>query len=322
VSTEGENHRRTEPSGPALEPGTLWDRTTTAFERASKSGALQPIGTESALVPDGGVDFVVRIISSLLRKDEERGQRDLQRSVTGEEVNPFLPYERAMFVADVSTTHLCLLNKFNVIDHHLLIVTREFESQERLLTEADLEAMWRCMAEFKGLAFYNGGRIAGASERHKHLQMIPLPIADVGLEVPIEPLLASVEFEGRLGRASALPFVHRYAETPGYALRDPARAAAETLQSYRAMLEEVGLNRRSEPPDAVQSAPYNLLVTRDWMLLVPRSREFFEGVSINAIAFSGGLLVRNRRQLAILSERGPMAALREAAVTPSERSRS
>jgi ATP adenylyltransferase len=298
-----------------LEPGTLWDRTTAAFERASKSGALQPIGTESALVSDAGVDFVVRIISSLERKAEERERRERKRSVTGEEFNPFLPCERAMFVADVSRSHLCLLNKFNVIDHHLLIVTREFESQERLLTESDFEAMWRCMAEFKGLAFYNGGRIAGASEPHKHLQMIPLPVADMGLEVPIEPLLASVELEGSLGQASALPFVHRYAETPGHSLHDPARGAAETLQSYRAMLEEVGLNRRNEPPDAVQSAPYNLLCTRDWMLLVPRSREFFEGVSINAIAFAGGLLVRNRRQLAILEDRGPMAALRETAVT-------
>lgn len=298
-----------------LEPGTLWDRTTAAFERALTSGALQPISTESVLVPDGGVDFVVRIISGLERKDEERERRDQEQSATGEGFNPFLPYEPAMFVSDVSRSHLCLLNKFNVIDHHLLIVTREFENQECLLTESDFAAMWRCMAEFKGLAFYNGGRIAGASEPHKHLQMIPLPVADIGPEVPIEPLLASVEIEGSLGQASALPFVHRYAETSGHALQDPARAAAETLRSYRAMLEEVGLNRRSEPPDAVQSAPYNLLCTRDWMLLVPRSREFFEGVSINAIGFAGGLLVRNRRQLAILRDRGPMAALRETAVT-------
>jgi ATP adenylyltransferase len=294
-----------------LEPGTLWERTTAAFERALASGALQPIGTDSALIPDAGVDFVVRIIGSLSRKAEDRKRRDREQSETGERRNPFLPYEPAMFVADVSPSHLCLLNKFNVIDHHLLIVTREFESQDRLLTESDFEAMWRCMAEFNGLAFYNGGRIAGASEPHKHLQMIPLPVADKGLDVPIEPLLASAELEGSLGQASALPFSHRYAETPRHAFRDPARAAAETLGLYRAMLEELELNRRSEPPDAVQIAPYNLLCTRDWMLLVPRTRELFEGVSINAIGFAGGLLVRNPEQLAVLRDRGPMAALRE-----------
>jgi len=296
-----------------FEPGTLWNRTTAASERALASGALQPIGTESALIPDAGVDFVVRIIGSLSRKSEDHERRDREQSLTGERFDPFLPHEPSMFVADVSRSHLCLLNKFNVIDHHLLIVTREFEDQECLLTESDFDAMWRCMAEFRGLAFYNGGRTAGASEPHKHLQMIPLPLADRGLEVPIEPLLESVELDGSLGQASALPFAHRYAETPSNALRDPAGAAAETRELYRAMLEEVGLNRRSDPPDAVQSAPYNWLCTRDWMLLVPRTCEFFEGVSVNAIGFAGGLLVRNREQLEVLRVRGPMAALRKTA---------
>ena len=46
-----------------------------------------------------------------------------------------------MFVADVSDTHLCLLNKFNVIEHHLLIVTRKFEHQETLLTVRDFQAV-------------------------------------------------------------------------------------------------------------------------------------------------------------------------------------
>ncbi|NIO40609.1 MAG: phosphorylase, partial [Burkholderiales bacterium] len=39
-------------------------------------------------------------------------------------MNPFLPYGKDLFVSDISETHLALLNKFNVIDYHLLIVTR------------------------------------------------------------------------------------------------------------------------------------------------------------------------------------------------------
>jgi ATP adenylyltransferase len=69
----------------------------------------------------------------LSRKAENRERRDREQSATGERFNPFLPCEQDMFVADVSRSHLCLLNKFNVIDHHLLIVTREFENQECLL---------------------------------------------------------------------------------------------------------------------------------------------------------------------------------------------
>jgi ATP adenylyltransferase len=50
------------------------------------------------------------------------------------------------------------------------------------------------------------------------------------------------------------------------------------------------------------------------MLLVPRSREFFEGISINSLGFAGALLVRNESQLHILTQRGPMSALKEVAL--------
>jgi ATP adenylyltransferase len=58
-----------------------------------------------------------------------------------------------------------------------------------------------------------------------------------------------------------------------------------------------------------QSAPYNLLVTRDWLLVVPRSREHAGGVSINALGYAGSLFVRDGAELARLREMGPMRAL-------------
>jgi ATP adenylyltransferase len=56
--------------------------------------------------------------------------------------------------------------------------------------------------------------------------------------------------------------------------------------------------------------PYNLLVTDRWMLVVPRSRERFEGISINALGFAGALLVRDPAQLAAVERAGPMSVLR------------
>ena len=43
-----------------------------ATRRALASGALQPIETESLVVPDSGVEFVVRVVSSLERKAAAR----------------------------------------------------------------------------------------------------------------------------------------------------------------------------------------------------------------------------------------------------------
>jgi len=59
--------------------------------------------------------------------------------------NPFLPYDEALWVAHLSASHTLLLNKFNVVRHHLLVVTRAFEPQAAPLTAGDLGATWRVM---------------------------------------------------------------------------------------------------------------------------------------------------------------------------------
>jgi ATP adenylyltransferase len=50
------------------------------------------------------------------------------------------------------------------------------------------------------------------------------------------------------------------------------------------------------------------------MLLVPRSREFFNSISINSLGFAGALLVRNGEQMDILKKLGPMTALKSVAL--------
>jgi ATP adenylyltransferase len=60
--------------------------------------------------------------------------------------------------------------------------------------------------------------------------------------------------------------------------------------------------------------PYCLVVTRGFMLLVPRSREHFEDISFNSLAFVGSLFLRNEQQLERLRAYGPMNALRSVAL--------
>lgn len=62
------------------------------------------------------------------------------------------------------------------------------------------------------------------------------------------------------------------------------------------------------------SAPYNLLVTPQWMLLVPRTLERVEGISVNALGFAGSLFVRDTAQMQIVRRLGPMTVLERVAV--------
>ncbi|MEF1435428.1 hypothetical protein QWU86_11430, partial [Neisseria gonorrhoeae] len=60
--------------------------------------------------------------------------------------------------------------------------------------------------------------------------------------------------------------------------------------------------------------PYNLLVTPQWMLLVPRTLERVEGISVNALGFAGSLFVRDTAQMQIVRRLGPMTVLERVAV--------
>ncbi len=80
------------------------------------------------------------------------------------------------------------------------------------------------------------------------------------------------------------------------------------------MLRHVGLDSPQNSGLTLQSAPYCFLVTRGWMLLVPRSKEFFGDISLNSLAFVGSLFVRNEQQLESLKNVGPMNALKAVAL--------
>lgn len=287
-----------------LESSILWRRLVEQTEYALKCGALQSIPTNYEFVEQGGVRFLVRILANLVRKDAAKSSEK-----TDKDFNPFLPYEEDLFVADISDTHVCLLNKFNVVEHHLLIVTRAFAEQESWLDLADFQAMWLTLTEFDGLAFYNSGSVAGASQRHKHLQLVPLPLVDDGEEIPIAPLLKTAKFEDGIGKIPNLPFVHAIAKFDPSWINSPDVAAEMTLKCYLNLQKAVGLLNDVEEIGDRPNGAYNLLATRQWMMIVPRSQEFFQGISINSLGFAGALLVRNQEQKQLLLETGPLNIL-------------
>lgn len=288
-----------------LQPGTLWPAILQRTSYALQSGVLCPIENVQATIEDGGVRFLVRQVSSLARKDKAR-----RTSRAGG--NPFLPYDPALFVADISDTHVALLNKFNVIAHHLLIVTRRFEPQESLLTVPDIEALLACMAEFPSLGFYNGGAAAGASQGHKHLQIVPLPLAEGGSALPIGSLLEAARFAGAIGAVPGLAFAHAFAPLDLFAAT-VEEAACTAYERYRALLDAAGVRAVEVGGGLRQSAPYNLLVMPAGLLLVPRATECVEGISVNALAFAGSLFVRDAAQMRAIEALGPMRLLRRAA---------
>ena len=279
-----------------LVPGTLWTSVKKTTELALNSGALKSIPTALEIVEQDGIKFMIRILANLNRKQADKEKQKQQISKTGKEFNPFLPYEQDLFVTDISPTHVCLLNKFNVVDNHLLIITRIFEQQETLLTLEDFTAMWACLGEFEGLVFYNGGKLAGASQPHKHLQIVPFSETDI----PISPLLKPAKLENNMGTIREFPFLHAF--THLHSGENPK----VTLEKYHTLLRTVGIKPLE---NNLQSAAYNLLITRKWMLIVPRKQEELAEISINSLGFAGALLVKNQQQMELLKNINPINIL-------------
>ncbi len=298
-----------------LKSGHLWSRLTQQTEYARQTGALQSITTDYQFINQDNISFLVRSVSNLARKEKAQRKQKQTEIITGKYFDPFLPYEEDLFVSDISPTHLCLLNKFNVVEHHLLIVTRAFEEQDNLLNFNDFVALWACMQEIDGLAFYNGGKIAGASQRHKHLQLVPLPFIPNTKIIPIQPVVNEVVFNNSLGKIPSFPFEHAIAQIEITDLDSPLTAGKAMLDCYYSLLETVGLSVNIE--SLLQPVAYNLLATRNWMLLVPRSQEAFASISINSLGFAGSLFVRDRPSLELLKELSPMKILTNVAIANS-----
>ena len=81
------------------------------------------------------------------------------------------------------------------------------------------------------------------------------------------------------------------------------------LRAYAALLRAL---------DLFEQPPYNLLLSRRWMLVVKRAHRDGEGVDINALGYAGCLLARDEAAFDALQSAegaaGPLAALRAAAV--------
>lgn len=266
---------------------------------AQASGAMHTFESALEFIEDAGVEFIVRRATRYPPGETAAGKPPPPAGTPRH--NPFAAPEPALVVADLGRTHVALLNKYNVVPGHLLVVTREYVDQHALLDQADFQALAVCMRDADVLAFYNGGVAAGASQPHKHLQLVSLPLSP-RRAVPMAALLQ--------GERDELPFRHALARLDPGDLGRPALM----LERYRTLLDAAGVRSELRGGSPFQCAPYNLVVTRDWMLLVPRSRESFEGMSINSLAFAGSLFVRDEQGLQAVARAGPMAVLKTVAL--------
>ena len=87
--------------------------------------------------------------------------------------DPFEPplKESLVVTHDLNSKHRIVYNKYCLINYHLLLISKEFETQDTPLDYYDVEAMLIVKLAVKNsIIFFNCGSEGGASQPHKHMQ--------------------------------------------------------------------------------------------------------------------------------------------------------
>ncbi len=258
-------------------------QAATAIERH----ALGPIGTKTHMIQSGdGIRFAVRVVTSLELKKKALLQQQQKSGGGGGPADPFAVPDPDLVMAQVQLPHhVALLNKFPVIAGHLLLVTKEYRSQNEQLLLEDFEALAACSDGRSWLAFYNCGPHSGRSQPHKHLQIVPYPFDEhvSGLD----------DIDG-----GDLPFAHAIAPIASW------RSAERNHAAYRRLLDDLA---------HVPCESHNVLVSARKMMVVPRRAEEYKGISLNSLAFAFSLFAPSDEACLAIEREGLMHILSQIA---------
>lgn len=209
-----------------------------------------------------------------------------------------------------------MLNKFAVVPEHFILVTRAFKQQTHLLAADDLAAAHACVRAYHdhdgegggggGLfVFFNSGEHSGASQPHRHLQLLPVYKMREGLPetggdgadwTVLADRLAGDDQDNN-GRAQQLPFAtfaERIADDIG-----PEALRSAYVRLYRRACAAAGLEEGElgdlEADDVPARISYNLGMTRTSLVVCPRLAEgdvvrSRDGKEVGRLALNGTVL--------------------------------
>ena len=269
----------------------LLRKATEVAVAATASGALVPLETSlEHLNGEGGSRFELRHLLSATPK---------HLRAEGPKPNPFLPWDRRLEVEQIGDSHVVILNKFPVQAGHMLLITQAWQPQTGWLSIDDWCALAQVNATTTGLWFFNSGPDAGASQPHRHLQLLP--------RGALEPICARQDWfqslaEGTTDLAGD-PLLHSCRVVP----LNPNPNGEVLHQIYLSLARDLELGTPAQ--DGQPRGAYNLLLSRDWMAMVRRRMEGIRGFSVNALGFAGSLLSTEASDRAWIERSGPEALL-------------
>ncbi|KAI0442215.1 HIT-like domain-containing protein [Xylaria telfairii] len=278
---------------PSMVPPNLPALVKEAFVRAQANGDLIYYPTQVAILQVGLLAFQLRYSPSLAQKP--RPSKPVEPNA-----KPFNPFENpspALLVAQLPPSHRLVLNKFAIVPEHFILATRDFKPQTHLLEIGDVDAAYACVQAYHSageelFVFFNSGDHSGASQPHRHLQLLPVDRMKDGLENAERGQEWGIIADKVCGMQGTLPFT--VFTSPISADMNAEERHHIYLSLYKRAVRATIVNVEAIEEDEAQIS-YNFAMTSTCMALCPRTAEGArvkdnDGNDIGNIALNGTVL--------------------------------
>ena len=237
-----------------------------------------------------GNDFIIRELDITKFK---------KNTLIGPRINPFKPWDKILEIDSIGNGHQLILNKYPVQLGHILLITNEWKEQNGWLDIKDWEAIKEVNKDTSGLWFFNSGPLAGASQPHRHIQLLRRDPSE--LSCPREKwILALNNLNYKNEKFSKNIILKKFSKSLN---------EENIHEIYKDLSYNLGLGdpRNDKKP----KYPYNLIFTDRWMIIIKRKTDNLFGISINALGFAGYILVTENSDIKYLRELGPEKLLED-----------
>jgi ATP adenylyltransferase/5',5'''-P-1,P-4-tetraphosphate phosphorylase II len=203
----------------------------------------------------------------------------------------------------IDNAHILALNIYPVYRPQYLVLSLDsYRRQDEPLDPEMLDAAWKVLELSKppSYAMYNCGSDAGCSRNHKHMQILPMPKSEDGFSF----------FPDREDGYSRVPYAHfmHYFNSP---IMGRLIDGKQLHEIYLRLLRLGRQVMRIAEDDKETFFPHNVILVQEWMLLIPRRKRAYNGLSANAAGMMGMVVVQDEADLEKWTDSGPAKVLSE-----------
>ena len=216
-----------------------------------------------------------------------------KKKIYGPKQNPFCPWEKILEIDKIGKNHQLILNKYPVQKGHILLITNSWKPQNGWLDINDWKAIKEVNNDTNGLWFFNSSPIAGASQPHRHFQL--LRRSEGELSCPREKWFLEMNINkdtNNILKRNIIVSKFNFLEN-----------SLSLFELYLELAKKLGLG--TPVNDRKPRYSYNILITNRWISIIKRSNDHIHGFSINGLGFAGYLLVTDKSDINYLRKFGP-----------------